>query len=263
MPDNPYMHPDLADLSETQGQPPEPKLWAGKYKNEDELERGYTNLFSEGQKLVGRINELEAQLNARQSVDPYGDRVAERTSPADRSAGRQDPYEVLETAGVPVKEFREAILREVRQGVQQEIQPLFQGAQARQMVSQDYPEFSQFEGELAQFVESNPALKQRYTRAYQTDPEVALKWVYGEFQKTRSTPMNPNNSAAGDVQMAARLDATLPRAASQPRGQQTANPAEEYRQVYEQALKSGNWSDVLAWKLRGTIPDLHYQGLQG
>src|SRR6185436_14556966 len=142
-------------------------------KTQDELERGYDNLYKEGQKLVERIRAYEERDQYRAAPNWEGE-VADRVDPAARAAGRQDPVDALSMAGIPVNELKEFVRKEIIQ----EIQPVFQGAQARQTVSQDYPEFAQHEGELAQFVEANPQLKARYNRAYAADPEVALKWIF-------------------------------------------------------------------------------------
>jgi hypothetical protein len=255
MTDNPaFYHPDLGgsestDQNNAGGQPEQ--LLAGKYKSVDELERGYQNLFSEGQKLVERIRALEEQGQYRPAPNWEGE-AADRVDPATRVAQRQDPVDALSLAGIPVHELDEF----VRKRIAQEIQPVFQGAQARQTVAQDYPEFSKHEGELAQFVEANPQLKARYNRVYNADPEAALKWLFNEYMRGQSAP---RESASGEAQAAARLDAALPGRVQPQRRSPGDFDTETYNKLREEALKTGDWSRALAFKLRSTIPDGHYE----
>lgn len=265
---NPMFHPQLDDeqtsqqpASEGQPQTAQEKLLAGKYKNVDELERGYDSLFKEGQRLVNRIRELEEVRPTSRESDPWGDpngvEVTERIDPAARSAARREnPADVLAMAGIPVEAAEELI----RRTVQAEIRPLFQGAQARQSVAQIHPEFVQFEGELAQFVAANPSLSGRYNRIYATDPEVALDWVFGEFMRSRGP--SPENGASGAQQAAARLDAQLP-GRTQPQRTAPDEYSEKYDAARRLAEQTGNWEEVLRLKLGSTVGESHYRGLSG
>lgn len=258
MTDNPaFSHPDLDGIEDaTQGQEggqPD-QLLAGKYKSVEELERGYQNLFAEGQKLVERLRSYEESSQAAR-WGAEGE-AADRVSPADMRAGRQDPVDALSMAGIPVNELKELVRREIIQ----EISPVFQGAQARQNVAQRYPEFPQFEGELAQLLEANPQLKARYNTVYRADPEVALGWLYEEFQRAKP---HPGGSASGEAQAAARLDAALPGRTQPQRTKPGDFDTETYSKLREEAMQTGNWSKVLAFKLGSTIPEVHYRGIPG
>lgn len=233
------------------------RLLAGKYKTQEELERGYQNLFEEGKKLVARIQALES--SQAPPGNGWGEEMTDRVDPADRIAARQqDPVDALSMAGVPVNELKSLIRREVMH----EFQPIIQGANARQKMVQDYPEFAQFEGELAQFLEANPQLKSQYNRAYAADPEVALKWVYGEF--SRSSGLT-RTSASGEAQAAARLDAGLPGRVTPQRMAPGEFDVDRYNKLKEEAIRTGDWDKVLAYKLRGgaSLSDNHLMGLQG
>lgn len=261
MTDNPlFSHPGIDGLDATEqgaegGQPTE-QLLAGKYKSVDELERGYQNLFNEGQKLVERIKGYEQ----RESIPPAredwlgGEVVADRVDPADRRSARQDPVDALSMAGIPVNELREFVRKELVH----EISPIFQGAQARQTVSQDYPEFAKYEGELAQFVEANPQLKARYTRVYTADPEAALKWLFTEYTRGNAAP---RASASGEAQAAARLDAALPGRTVPARTLPGDFNTEMYNNLKAEAARTGDWTRVLAYKLGGALPEGHLAGL--
>ena len=231
-------------------------LLAGKYKSTEELERGYQNLFTEGQKIVEQKKALEQRVAQLESwTAPAGGDVSSRQLPSDREAARVRPMDALAMAGIPVQELRDYVREELRA----EIQPIFQGAQARQSVMQDYPEFSKFEPELAQFLEANPGLNSRYTKAYATDPDWALRGLYEEFRKTRG--VGPD--ASGAAQFAARVDAQLPGRSAVPRGAVQDGFTEQYEKAVEKAQKTGNWSPVLALKLGNTVADNHYKGIPG
>src|SRR5437773_11004121 len=99
-----FDHPGLSGAETTDpnaetGQPD--RLLAGKYKSVDELERGYQNLFSEGQGLVERIKGYEAQPEWS-----GGGEEADRVNPADRRAARADPVCALSLAGIRVSDLR-------------------------------------------------------------------------------------------------------------------------------------------------------------
>lgn len=247
------LHPDLPDGS---GQPADDRLLAGKYKSTPELERGYDELFKEGQRLVQRVRELENQQVASSEDWSGGDLGADRVMPSDRRDARRDPVDALSMAGIPVNELKEFVRREVYQ----EVNPVFQGAAARQTVAQDYPEFAQFEGELAQFVEANPQLKARYQKTYAVDPEVALKWAFNEFTRARG---GNHTSASGEAQAAARLDASLPGRVAPRRAVPGEFDWDHYNRLKQEAMVTKDWSKVTAYKLQGSIPDSHLNGLQG
>lgn len=248
-------HPDLP---EPEGQPQGQKVvLAGKYQGNTleeatkELERGYTNLFEEGKKLVARIQELESRaLASGHSWDGGVDRL----DPAERIAARSNPLDALAEAGVPVVELKELIKEQVMQG----FQPIIQGANARQTMVQDYPEFAQFEGELAQFIEANPQLKARYNRAYAADPEVALKWAFTEF--SRANGVN-RQSASGEAQASARLDASLPGRGVPVQRSTDGFDTATYNQLKQEAARTGDWSKVIAYKTAWQIPESHLNGL--
>ena len=252
MTDNPALHPQIdSDFGQPEGGE---RLFAGKYKSVEELERGYQNLFEEGRKLVSRLQEAESSPRAGPQG---GDWISDREDPAARSAARtQDPVDALSLAGVPVNELKKLIQQEVMH----EFQPIIQGANARQAIAQDYPEFVQFEGELAQFLEANPQLKSRYNRTYSVDPEVALKWAYSEF--TRASGGN-RTSASGEAQAAARLDAGLPGRVNPGRTPPGDFDMTTYNQLKQEAARTGDWSRVIGYKLGPQLSDGHLNGLTG
>lgn len=266
-----FTHPGLEPEQPANGNgqpntPEDKKLWAGKYVSEQELERGYVNLFSEGQRILERNKELEQRLAATAPREPanydlsndFG--MSDRPNPADRSAARRDPREVLSEVGIPMEELDEEIDRRTSRAVQAALQPIFQGAQARSYVAQNYPDFERFEGEVAQFVEANPETKTRYQRLYQADPAGAMEWVYGQFSRSRQTPAD----ATGGNQLGARMDALMPNMS----GQGRQNPAEAdfdeaYKQAFEHGQRTGDWNRLTQVKLGIRVPDSHYAGLGG
>lgn len=210
-----------------------PRKWAGKYDTPDELERGHDNLQSTLTERNQRIQELERALQEQQEV------WSERVNPMDRARAREeqrDPYDVLGQIGVDPTAV-EAI---AERAVQRFINPLIQGQQARQMISQEYPDFVQMENEVAQFIESSPDLKNRYRQLYQTDPAAAMEWGITRFQRSREK----------STDQAARHDAGLPAAGGAiDRSGTVADQSEALQKAFEFGQRYGDWSHYTHMRL--------------
>jgi len=241
---NPF-HPGL---EEGGGQPPE-RLLAGKYKSVEELEKGYLNLQTVENQNNQRIMALEDRFQ--------GDI---RVNPAERSAARKRPEDALEEIGIDptvIGEFLE-------QKLNQALNPIIQGAQAREQLKRSYPNFETLEGEVATFIQSNPEIKQRYQRMFQADQGGAMEWAINRYQAAQG---GSRESATGAEQLSNRLDAMLPGqgAGATPRGADIgqAQRLEALQGAYEHAVKTGDWSRYMGLRIDEAVPDNHISRVPG
>jgi hypothetical protein len=97
----------------------------------------------------------------------------------------------------------------VARGVQAAFEPLARGAQARNSILSKYKDYGKYEADVAQFIESDPDLSQRYQKTFAADPLAAMEYAflaYGEA-KRQETPSNGNSP-----QRQARMEAQIPSA---------------------------------------------------
>lgn len=240
MADNPLeyvLHPELAqgsqDDSPASGQPAEQRKYAGKYETVDELERGYWNQAEE----TRRILEENRELRMRQ--DNLDEGFQRRDTPAERRAAREYMSRLAD-AGVPIDDLQLAI----QEGVRSVVQPLVQGASAREEMLREYPEFAQVEPKVAQFLETHPDLRARFQASYGADQRVAMEWAYAQYRRAEQP-----SSASGREQSAARLDAQLPQRNADRTASTTTDAGAVDREQYDAAMKyaqqTGDWAQVI------------------
>jgi len=224
-------HPDLERPDSGQ-----PRLLANKYRDPAELERGYLELQTVSNQTYQRTQELEARLAE-----------LERVNPLERQQSRRDPMEALNEVGVPA----DAIMELVSRGVQNVLQPMMRAQDARQTVSNEYPEFAKFENDVAQYLNSTPPLKQRYERMFQADPAGAMEWAFQTYQRKFGTP-DPG------INQDSRREAALPNSYSADTRNAGSDIAknEELAKRWEWAQKTGNWDQYLTARLE--LPETHF-----
>lgn len=262
-------HPDLPAGDPGQGtqqqpqaaEPTEPssaaageRLIFGKYRSMEEAERGlYETTTSAAavhemnRRLVDQNQKL-AEIVARQTTKP-----AEPTG---------DPLDELRQWAVPVEPIRKAIEAHAQRiadaAVEKRLGPLAEGLRARQQVEQRIPEFAKRESEISRFIASSPELTERYNRAFQADPSMAMEWAYLVHEAT----VPKRRSAA-----APSAQASLPSGGAG-QGQRTQPPEDPMVQIragqaaYEQ---SGDAMDLVRpyFRLRGIITDEHVRPGRG
>jgi hypothetical protein len=228
------MHPDLGQ-PDPQSQPQ--RQWANKYRSPEELERGYTELQTVSNQTYQRLQDLEQRFAS-----------IERVNPADQMASRRDPLEALNEVGVPA----DAIMELVNRGVQNYIQPMMRAQDARQTVSNEYPDFEQHENNVANYLNGNPPLKQRYERMFQVDPTGAMEWAFQTYQRKAQAPDQgiPDQS---------RREAALPQSFGSPDRNSGSDAAksEELTKRWEHAQRTGNWDQYLTARLE--LPESHFE----
>lgn len=229
---------------EEHGQPE--RLFAGKYKSPEDLEQGYSNLFSlssqtfqENQALRARVEALERGHTER--LDP-----AERV--ADRSASE------LEEVGVPI----DALDRRIEEKFSSLLNPVFQGVAARQQIVQRYPDYDKEEQRLAEFIGSDPQLKSAYQRAYQAEPAVAMEWAWTQFQRARGEK-RPDPAAE---EVSRRLDAMIQGGSDRGAAQQIA-ATEGEAAAWEHFKRTGDAGPLVRLRTQATVPAGHFDPLPG
>lgn len=229
------MHPDL-----NSGTTPE-RQWAGKYRDPEELEKGYQNLQEMANKNWQELQELKSQMESG------------RMNPAERREERRNPREVLEEFGVPA----EAVLELVRNGVEDALRPVVEAQGARQEVAKHYPDFVKFEEDVAKWITSDPQLQSRYARMFSADQAGAMEWAITAYTREheRSAPAQDNPYST--------MEASLPpTGGSGPRGYDYNAASDDMAKEMERARSTGDWSRYISQRLAGTVSDKHYEGLR-
>jgi hypothetical protein len=244
---NMFQHPGLDDSQG--GQPDqEERLYAGKYKSVEELEKGYLNMQTVENQNNQRLAAIEARLGASDPDD--------RILPSERREGRKRPEEVLEEMGIPSEAIGDLVLERITQA----LNPIIQGNQAREQLRHSYQNFDSLEGEVANFIASTPDVQTRYQRMFRVDQGAAMEWAIDRYLKTKGPGTAPAESASGADAAAARLDARLPGSGSPAnRGQDLgqAQRLEQLQKAYEYAQKTGDWSVYSSMRINEVIPESH------
>lgn len=191
--------------------------------------------WKEGYELLStRIGQLEASM-AGQRQD-----IPQRPS---------NPLDRLGDVGLPVDAFRDA----VRQEFTQLFQPIAAGLQARPVLMSEYPDYSQFESQVAQFVQSDPMLSQRYQQMFQADPIGAMEFAflkYGEHRRREQPTPNEPDPTAAQIPTQRSGDSRNPGNAE----------ADNLQRAWEHYQKTGDPQPYARLRLRQSIPDSFYTG---
>lgn len=227
------MHPDLNNDGTT------PRQWAGKYRDPDELERGYLHLQEMASKNWNELQELKAA-------------GGERVSPNAQREARKSYERELEDLGVPPSAVRGLI----EESLQEMLKPGVDVNAAREQVAGAFPNFKEIENDVADWVTSDSALQERYGRMFNADPAAAMEWAISAYMRAKSTSspgVETNNFAEASLP---------PSGGSGPRNYDAATADEQYSKMIQDAQKSGDWNKIISQRLSGTVPDKHYDGLR-
>lgn len=214
-PANPGLNPDLAG-----------------YPSAEALAHAYRASGQEAQRLRAENEALRQQftLAANQSRE-----VPQRNP---------DPYQELRDSAIPVDSLREVLRREL----QQELRPLLGAVQARTELLGRYPEYGQFESDVAAFIAADPQLSERLSRMAQADPAGASEYAFLRFgeSRRRSHPAAENQEQTRQ----AMSDARIPTSRA---GETRAVPAESDQNVaaaYDYFQKSGDPTALVLARIR-------------
>jgi hypothetical protein len=236
------LEPQQPPAAEPTSAPEQPKLYAGKYPSLEEWEKGHWELHNTLKARESALSQQTERINALEQL------LVTRAHLEDQN--RKSPYDSLNESGVPADMVREA----VRMEIQQALAPIAAGARAQQTVRSQFPEYATSENEVAQFLEVNPSLAQRYGQLYNADPAAAMEWAFLRYRDARaSQPRTPAPTAP-----AARADAALPSSQMGERSAPTADNGERMQQAVKYMQTYKDPTPVVHERLRGLIPDSHF-----
>lgn len=139
-----------------------------------------------------------------------------------------DPFAQITEYGVPGDVLRQAVQQEAGRIVQETFTPIvnqLQGqAQARNHMLASYgKDFTQFEQDVAQFIQSDTALMQRYNTMFAADPVAAVEYGFLKFTEDRRR-QHPETANGQDTRQQ-QAQAAIP---SQGGGNAARNPNAQF-----------------------------------
>ncbi len=209
------------------GTPPQPNADLAGYNSVEALVAGYRNSGAEAQRLASRVQQLETVMQQQ----------VQQQAPARNGALR--PEERLSELGIPV----DALDEYVNERMQRAFQPIARGINARTRVIADYPDYQKFESDVSQFINSDPALQQKYNTMFNADPEGAFEYAFLKFgeNRRRATPANGDTNGA---EAGKRADAQIPSGRSAGGGERVGGGGNEgsdqVAKAFERYQKTGD-----------------------
>lgn len=237
----------------------------GKYKSDDEAQRGYWELVDKLKEMNARNTALEAaNLHLQTTMIPQR---RERETPPPQ----QPQFVPVQFQGdqpvVPVESFRQAgrddAAQVARETVQAMLAPIqqFNAAQAR--VSTEFPEFQQRQAEFAQWLSKNPDYQDRVAR----DPEAGLELAYLRYEREaairgQATRVQATQNAQAQVDQArqaasASVSGNTGRRMDE---QQSRNAA--IGQALEYAQRTGDWKPYTKIRMTEALGEDFLNSLQ-
>jgi len=220
------------------------KVYAGKYKSVEELEKGYWNSAQEAKRIADENKQLKEILTAHQRVNP-----------AERADARPDFAKELEDAAIPVEPLMNLIRETARQIVKTEVlEPIVRGSEARAAVMREFPDFTQREASLQAFLSANPAVDEKYQRMLKAGLEQeALEFVFMTSERLSTKPVA---DASGQEQAVARATAAL--SGTQVGGRGTEDTFSQRLKVANEAFLRGEITqqELAALAFQGLHPDM-------
>ena len=184
-PTSPTGHPELKPPSPANPEPaaaPE-KLFAGKYRTSEELEKAYLASANEvTTRLMPRLQQTEHEARILKELLIQG---------GGQPANQKSPFDELEAIGLP----KDTLERAIDAKVQQFFGPIERAIRAQQELVVELPDFQRAAPEIQRFLADNPALQQEFNEINQVNPKAATKYVFREYQASQG-PITPRQSAA-------------------------------------------------------------------
>jgi hypothetical protein len=212
------------------GQPAGEKLFLGKYRTEEEAMKAYHNLLHQNKGLLGKLDRYEQTIDLSQPAQPHTEAGAQprqpvgtpRVDPAARSAKRQellsglqerygfseqDANGLIDLAAETASARAEAVY-DAKSGPKERLE------QAQQYMDLHYPDASKFGDEIAQFIETDAALKAMVQEKWNAeDYQGAMEIAFLRFERTRGAQteeqMQANQVVRQEAVEQARGDANM------------------------------------------------------
>lgn len=211
--------------SENQQQPLNPDL-AG-YPSVEALVAGYRASGGEAKKWREKAEALEQQTQQLYQAMAANPRqpVPQRTT--------NSPYDRLAEYGVPADAIKEVVATEL----QNALQPLSEGFQARNTLLSRYPDYTKFESDVAAFVQSDPQLNQTYQRMFAADPVGAFEYAFlkfGDSRRRQHSQNGPNGEPVGEA-----VHASIPTARNGDARRQPSGANADIENAYKRFMETG------------------------
>lgn len=212
------------------------------YPTVEALVHGYRESGNEAKKQRERADKLEqlaTQLLAS-TGNPRGD-------VPDRGRGRSAEDRLTESA-VPVDALSELIDRRIGNA----LEPITRGVSARGKIVADHPDYVKFENEVAQFIESDPEMSEKYPKLFSVDPASAMEYAFLKFGESRRRTHTPSQNGGRGPE-----DAAIPTSRSGD-GRRQPEADLDVQAAFERYQKSGSSRDAAAYakaRLRTVIKD--------
>lgn len=216
------------------------------YPSVEALVAGYRASGGEAKKWREKSEQLEQQVQTlyQAAVNPR-QAVPQRTS--------NSPYDRLAEYGVPADAIKEVVASEL----QQALQPLSEGFQARNALMSRYPDYTKFESDVAAFVQGDPNLNQTYQRMFAADPVGAFEYAFLKFGESRRRQHTQNGAANGEPAGDA-VHASIPTARNGDARRQPAAQDAAIEAAYKRFMDTGSSEaarDYAKARLRTVISD--------
>jgi len=160
-----------------------------------ELEQRYAASSAEGKRLAQEVQKWQA----------YAQQVEQQVQQSQQ--GQRTASDKLAEFGFPVPDLEEFVSSRVAQAVDDRLRPLSQLGTARAELMAKYGEdYQKFEPEVFKFVNSDPALNQRFNQMLKADAGAANEWAYLTYadQQRRNAPQQ-NGQAIQHAQVQASI----------------------------------------------------------
>ena len=208
------------------------------YPNIDALVQGYRNSSQEAQRLNQRLQTLEQSMVQMQQ-------------PQARVARGEDR---LSDLGIPVDALDEV----VNERIQRAFAPIARGMNARTQVMTQYPDYTKFENDVNQYIQSDPQLSQTYGSMFNADPVGAIEYAFLKFGENQRRSGTQSSNGAGDKQE--KVNAQIPMGRSnETRARQDAGGADQTAKAWEHFQKTGDPKPFAKMRLRQAIPDSFFE----
>lgn len=218
----------------------------------DDLRQAYRASGQEAQRLA-QENQL---LRQQQAANPPRPEVPQR---------EVDPYSELEAMGVPRTSLQSAIQREAAQFFAPVVRQLEGQAQARNHMLANYgKDYVTFEQDVAQHIQSDPQMQQRYQALFSTDPVAAVEYAYLKFGETqrRAAPQPEQQDRA--ERRSQQAQAAIPSGRNGEARQAPSN-RDNVQRAFEAYQKNPNRTTAEAFakaRFKEAIPDSFLYGNQ-
>lgn len=165
-----------------------------------------------------------------------------------------DPYSQLAEVGIDPNVMRAAVRFEAQGIVQEALQPIAQGFQARNELLGQYPDYQKFEADVASFINADPDISQRYQRMFKSDPAGAMDYAFLKFGESRRRQHSGGSNGVQGQQM---TEAQIPSNRSGD-ARRYDNSEDHAQRAYERWQQSHSTQDALAFakaRLKTAISD--------